>query len=261
MTCDQVKAGEITERYVRQQLSETERDEFELHFFTCSTCLDEVQTYQALQGELALKPKTRAKSATWMLIAAALIAVAGLAWMLTKSRPEQQQAASQPPPAVAQPSAPAQPPAESKLDLLARVSAPRYREAVLRGSASDAFQSGMKLYAAGEYTAAIQQLESSLSGARPEEALMARFFLGISHLMASQTDPAIRRLREAIDAGDSPYLEQARFFLAKAYIRARRYDDAERELNRAAALKADMEQSARRLLDDLRASRDSLPRL
>src|SRR5436309_8680545 len=53
MDCKEVKHAAIIEKYLLAELSETEQDAFERHYFECADCFGELQTYRALQSELA----------------------------------------------------------------------------------------------------------------------------------------------------------------------------------------------------------------
>ena len=44
MTHQQIQDNEVIERYVRQQLTPAERQEFQEHYFACDECFDQVQT-------------------------------------------------------------------------------------------------------------------------------------------------------------------------------------------------------------------------
>ena len=51
MNCDQVRSENIIEQYLLGHLDDADRDAFEEHFFSCSTCHEALQTYRALQSE------------------------------------------------------------------------------------------------------------------------------------------------------------------------------------------------------------------
>jgi Tol biopolymer transport system component len=52
MDCEQVVKEEVTEKYLLGHLTEAEQGAFEVHFFECQRCFEEVQTLRALQTEL-----------------------------------------------------------------------------------------------------------------------------------------------------------------------------------------------------------------
>ena len=66
MNCEDVRKGNIVEKYVADELSEREREVFEEHYFSCPTCLEELATVQQIAGsvkelvetgEIAYKPE------------------------------------------------------------------------------------------------------------------------------------------------------------------------------------------------------------
>jgi TolA-binding protein len=90
-TCTWIDRDEVFEDYVRDALSPEDRDAFEEHFFSCETCFDKVQTYQALRAELSTTvaeapaaPPAWARQWRWALVpvAAGLFLLAALAMWL-----------------------------------------------------------------------------------------------------------------------------------------------------------------------------------
>jgi anti-sigma factor RsiW len=51
MNCAQVTKEEITEKYLLGRLTEAEQGAFELHFFECERCFEEVESLRMLQTE------------------------------------------------------------------------------------------------------------------------------------------------------------------------------------------------------------------
>ena len=52
MNCQEVEERDILEGYLLNRLSEAERDEFELHYFECESCVSLLQTGLTVQAEL-----------------------------------------------------------------------------------------------------------------------------------------------------------------------------------------------------------------
>ena len=252
MNCEAAQSGNLAERYVLGQLDEPELTTFEEHYYVCDRCLDEVRLLQALQsgGTVTRAPARRRASwnVTWAAIAAAIVAVAGLAaFMLMRSGPSQVAPTAKvvPVPNVHD---------ESPLLLLARVEPPRYIPSKLRGASeksTEAFRAAMDQYTRGDYGSAAEALRPL---AKPSPDTVAPlFYLGICELMTGDADNAAAHLRGAAVQGDTPYLEPARFFLAKALIAKRDVPGASAALEQTIQLKGDRETEARQLLDKLRA--------
>ena len=171
MDCDRVAREEILESYLLGRLSEEDRDAFEEHYFECARCFDELQTLQAIQGELRragdeFEAKHDASIFRWApaagLAAAVVLAVGVVLWMrpLLRRRvyPKRRRA---PPPSQAQlpetprPQAPEPTVApEPSLEQLARVEPPPYEPLTLRGAPDEAtarFQRGMEQYRKADY--------------------------------------------------------------------------------------------------------------
>jgi len=248
MTCEEVIRSEIVEEYLLDQLSEEARDSFEQHYFECGRCFGLLQTYRDVQAELArtreagLLPAPRRNWVwrwAWAPAMAVVLMVVSLAlWKLPITEipgpPSQdiQPTAPTPPPAESvSPSLPPSSPPKPSLDDLARVEPPSYAPSRLRGTADEAtarFQEAMKHYQRRDYPAAIAGLRAA-SNLDPE-APHILFFLGISHLLAGESDTAIEVLRKTIALGDSPYIEDSHFYLAKAYLQKGNIDEATRQL-------------------------------
>jgi tetratricopeptide (TPR) repeat protein len=268
MTCEDVSASEIVEKYLLGQLSDDVRDSFEQHYFECARCFGVLQTFREVQAELA---RTRAehvavpkRSWVWQwawvpALAIVLLAVSVAVWqppIPETSGPSSEN--TQPAPAPVRP--PAEP-VKPSLDDLARLEPPGYTPGRLRGAADAAtakFQEAMDHYQRRNYLQAAALLGEA-STLDPEAAHIA-FFLGISQLLAAQPDAAINALRKTVALGDSPYLEEAHFYLAKAYLRKENVDDAITELEHEIRLRGEHEPEARQLLDQLQAFKKSSQR-
>jgi len=257
MDCDRIMKEEITEKYLLGQLSETEQESFEKHFFECGRCFEEVETYRALQAELKhAAPAIRGEPAmrphrlwrwAWAPAAAVAMLALGFGWWMW--RPGVAPVKS--PAIVVKPTAP-QPASVPSLIELAQVRPPDYVPSTLRGAEDEAtqrFRAAMRHYVKGDYAAAIPGLRASLK--LDPQAIETNFFLGICYLMTDQTDAAIERLRRTVALGDSPYLEDAHLYLAKCHLRKDDAPAAWAELNITLQLQGEHEKEARELLQQV----------
>ncbi len=231
MKCSDVEQGEVAERYVRGELAEEQRDPFEMHFFDCPRCFDEVRMLQALRSELGTAP-TRAPSALkWRLAlgsaAALVLAVLGTLWWSGRQ--------------------------PSDLSELARVEPAPYEEVRLRSAtdpSAEAFRVAMRHYLDGDYRMAIRGLEAAEQ--ENPGAAHVRFFLGVSCLLAGENERAIDRLRQ-VSESDSPFAQEAGYYLAKALIAKGDSDRAREALREVRAAGGTHAAEAGRLLEKLEA--------
>ncbi len=236
MPCLQPGRDELTERYVRGELGEAEREEFEAHYFECDDCLEELEIRYSLRETLA---KTRSAIEAraparltelwklWLPAAAVLLVALGLAFWL-------------------------RPGPSDALSKLARIEPPAYEPVRLRGGEDEAtasFRQAMELYRQGEYAAAIPGLEAA-SRLDPEAPDFA-FFLGSCYLLTGQTDQGIESLRRTVRLGDTAYLEEALLLLARAHLGKGDLGKARADLENALQLQGDRESEARRLLKEV----------
>lgn len=266
MTCDDVANGEIAEKYVLDELGEELRDAFEQHYFECGRCFELLQTYRAMQVELArtreaaqveAPRKSRAWLWTWApAMAVLVVAVSVGVWMRpmssTVGTPTTPVSPSGPTasPGPASPTPSPKAPTPS-LEDLARVEPPAYTTSRLRGGdeSTARFQEAMEHYQRRSYAAAVTGLRAA-STLDPEAPHIA-FFLGATELLNGHTSAAIDTLSRTVALGESPYLEDALFYLAKAHLQARDVDAAARELQRTIELNGERATEARQLLDAL----------
>ena len=256
MDCRQVKQEEVVERYLLGQLSESEQEAFEQHYFECPRCLEELETYRALRDELSRRAaEIRAEPArapaplVWRwapAVAGAAAAVALIVWLWPRPAPP----GPTPPVAQAQPAVSL----DAALVELAKVEPPAYTPVILRGATDEAgrrFRDAMTHYQKGDYAAALPGLRQAawLDPARPD----VHFYLGACYLLTGADKEAIASLKSAVGLGDTPYLEDARLYLAKAYLRTRDLAAARGELEQVVRLASDREEEARRLLEQLEA--------
>jgi TolA-binding protein len=319
-TCERYAEEESAERYVAGRMTADEAAAFEQHFLACDACLETVRGVEDVRDVLverraavargetdplevaaarlpaaqAWSTKARAWSgATWIAIAAALIAAIG--WMLvsglsrlaspggsgspvptvtrdatpaaapgatpsqTPSTPDQAppaNASSQPPAGTpAQP--PDAPPGSGPTALIARLAIvvpPPYVAVPVRGEA-DTVQ---EAFAAAMTRYRASDYAGAATGLRAivgksPELAPAQFYLGICELMTRQPRRAETALRAAADSDVTPYADEAYFYLAKAALQRGDLSAAERALTEAVAREAGPGNEARRLLDEVRA--------
>jgi tetratricopeptide (TPR) repeat protein len=270
MTCDEVSRDEVIERYVLGQLEDQNRDSFEQHYFECARCFDLLQTYQALQAELARTrgaieaAPSRGRFQQWVWLPAAavvLLSVSVVMWQMPIAGPALAPTMTNTP-APGASGAPGTTASGERpsLDQLARFEPPRYTQSRFRGSADAAtakFRAGIEQYQRQDFAAARATLleASTLDPDAPHIA----FFLGIASLLTSQPAEGVESLRRTVALGDSPYREEAHFYLAKAYVRLGRVDEAIAELDRAIQLRDAHEAEARAFRSELEAFK-STPR-
>ena len=138
---------------------------------------------------------------------------------------------------------------DEQYELLAAFEAPPYKPG---RDAPKAFQLAMVRYAKHEYPAAAAALRT-VADAQPE-FVDARFYLGISLLLAGDRIAGIQELRALTMAGQGPYLERARFYLAKGLIAEHDVDRARRQLKDVIEQHGDLEKQATALLGQIRPS-------
>jgi TolA-binding protein len=272
MNCREVEEQDIFESYVLGQLTDSERDAFEQHYFECDACFSQLQMGLALQEELRQHPP-RHRSAggasfRWWIWAPAFASVALIlaagGWWYTARIEQSARQVSPPAPAadsraaITQPSSTASPqivesapPRSAALTLeeMARVEPPPYSEVVLRGAedeAQESFHRAMQHYLKGDYVGAIPGLQAAVK-ASPATARF-HFYLGACYLLTAQTDPAINSFRKVISLNDPSYSEAAHFYIAKAYLRNRDLTHAEDELRTTAKLGGSKAREAEELL-------------
>jgi tetratricopeptide (TPR) repeat protein len=283
MHCDQVSKDEIAEKYLLGQLSQADQEAYELHYFECSHCFDQLQTHRVLYSELKCSAVAIRRESLqprmiwhwkWATLAATAVLILGLGFFqvrhmhvgtpktLVTRNPRQPTAhidegnanASRHSPETTDNSA------GRSVVALATVEPAPYLPVVLRGDEDEAtqqFQLAMRRYLKADYAGAIRELQVALK--RDPEAADIRFYLGVSYLLGGKTDSAIEELRKAVDAGDSPYFESEHFYLAKAYIAKSNLVNSVDELRKTVALHGSHEAEARQLIEQIEFLRRSNP--
>lgn len=138
--------------------------------------------------------------------------------------------------------------ASSEDQLLAAFEPPAYQE--IRGQEipgqSEVFQKAMQFYQNKQYLRAIPLLR--VTADRQPDFLTARFYLGISFLLADRVPLGIKELRKVAAAeGENPYREAAHFYLAKGLIARNDTMDAREQLQTVIALHGPHENEAKAL--------------
>jgi len=279
MDCARVASGNIVERYLVGDLEESEREDFERHFFECDDCLREVEALRDLQQQLSddrrevpavtmrPRPTQRWVWASGLAAGLAMALVAALWWTSRPGPPVDQPidiepAATAVPPVIEpQPEtipepepAPTEIPPEPGPDLaeLARIEPPYYEPIRLRGATHEAqrrFRTAMESYLESDYVSAIPGLEEAAK--LDPQAPNISFFLGACYLLTDRTSEGTETLQHTVDLGDTPFLEESLLLLAKANIGEGKLDAARSELQSVVALDGSFESEAKALLDSI----------
>jgi hypothetical protein len=138
---------------------------------------------------------------------------------------------------------------DERFELLAAFAAPPY---VPEPGAPKQFVSAMTRYGQQDYAGALIELRA-ITNAQPG-FVAARFYLGISLLLAGDRISGIQELRAVSDAGDTLYLERARFYLAKGLIAEHDIKRAQQQLESLIEQHGELEKQATVLLGQIRSS-------
>ena len=138
---------------------------------------------------------------------------------------------------------------EEQYELLAAFKAPEYKP---QQGASKAFQAAMALYENQDYPGAASALRA-LTDAKPD-FVAARFYLGISLLLAGDRIAGIQELQPLTESGGSSYVERARFYLAKGLIAEHDLKRAQQQLQSLIEEHGALEKQAAALLGQIQPS-------
>jgi TolA-binding protein len=138
---------------------------------------------------------------------------------------------------------------DEQYELLAAFEAPAY---AAQPGAPKSFQIAMARYAKQDYAGAASALRPVADATPGFQA--AKFYLGISLLLAGDRIAGIQELRALTTTGDSPYLERARFYLAKGLLAEHDIQRAQQQLEDLISQHGDLEKQATALLSQIRAS-------
>jgi predicted Zn-dependent protease len=107
----------------------------------------------------------------------------------------------------------------------------------------------MKLYSAGNCTAAVQALAHVR--ANSSDALAAQFYTGVCSMHMGMLDSADSTLRRVAAAGDSPQEEDAWYYLAQIALARSAAAPARQDLEKVIALHGDLERAAKKQLGQI----------
>jgi tetratricopeptide (TPR) repeat protein len=261
--CERVLQDDLAIAYLRGELGEAERDVFEQHYFECADCFERLQVLRALpavlrqEGAAGRLPRRAPAVASWAWAAGVAFVAVAAAFVLRGSgtrdpwpgpSPSSEASPSGVAPTTgASPETPGRPP----LEVLARVEPPPYAPLVVRGGeeADDAFSRAMARYVRGDYAGAAASLRVAVR--EEPESVEARFYLGVTELLAGRPDAAIRELGRVAADSDPAFAEAARYYSAKAQLARGDVGAARRELQIVATGDGDHKERAERLLQDL----------
>jgi hypothetical protein len=261
MRCDDFERQDTTERYLLEQLTDVERDEFEQHYLECESCFARLQTNLALQTELRLRPAPATETSPawfrlpiWAPAFAVLLLLVGLGiWWRARTATEQTLMSSSqsptPPAAVPLPTSSS---AAPQLEQLAQIAPPPYVAVALRGpedQGGEVFREAMQHYSKGEYEEAIAGLRAAALASPKTPAIS--FYLGASYLLTHQVESGIDALGKTISLGDTAFSESAHFLLAKGYLAEGKVPAATDELRATIRLRGAKEEEARDILGEL----------
>jgi len=257
MDCKQIAEQDVLERYLLDQLTEHERDEFEQHYFECGACFSQLPTALTVQSELRRYPSAQAKvkgafsRRMWRwspaLVTVVLLLAIG-AWWYSARRHAIQQASVHP--QETQP-VPVNPPTPS-LEELALVEPPSYTATAFRGvddQAHEQFRVAMQSYSKGNYLKAIPGLRAAVKS--DPQVLSFNFYLAACYLLTGQTDSAVTFFHKTISLRDPTYSEQSHFYLAKAYLKKQDAARAKDELQATIGFRGTKENEASEILRHL----------
>ena len=95
LNCVNVVQEDIAEKYLLDRLNDTDKEDYERHFFECDRCFVELETYRALRGELSRKvvatdvhsiERPFAVPWRWTAAAAVVVLTASSSWLLVKDK-------------------------------------------------------------------------------------------------------------------------------------------------------------------------------
>jgi len=247
ITCEQIKAEGLLEKYLDGKLDRQQRDALEFHTRSCPKCGLELQDMRAMRREAgaaspqlpASKESSRLTGPKWIWIAALLAAIAvalaaAYAWRGTRrgapgAQPLTSAAPPLPPTGVLRLSR------ETILQDLARFRPLPFRGPV-EGVASKSepqLHTAMQLYVRRQYAQAAAAFEEVVK-ANPKHAY-SLLYLGVCRLVLGDNARAEELFRQVLESRDPNYQEEARYYRAKALFAQRNVDEGRKELRVLAA--------------------------
>jgi len=262
MNCREIDEKAVIDRYLDARLDETERQDFEDHYFGCTDCFEQLRIARMLQAkperhQTGFRTFLSAPSRRLVaLLPAAALVVAFLFvtlygnWRSSRTVPIHQVTDN----VVRRSPVDTNPGAEREtlISQLARVDPPPYVPARLRETDDQAraqFDRAMYHYRRGDYVAATQGLE--IAARLTPAAVDVNFYLGACYLLTNQPEKAVDALHKAISPNASDFAEQAHYYLAKAYLQEHNLASARTELELTLKLHGAREGEARKLRQEL----------
>lgn len=243
MTCAEIAAKDIIDRYVSQSLPEDIQAEFEEHYFACASCaslLSAALTVKEAAGSTSRPVRSRYRwLAALALAAGVLLAVVG--FLVSRSAAPRATAAG---PATA-----STPAVTAAIHPIAVEPAP-WSESSWRGPSAStdnaAFREAMRDYAGHRWQQSADKLHAITN------VPAARHFEGVCLLLLNRPAEALPLFDGIIARGaDTPFEEEARYYRALALANSGRTSEARDELRRVVALRGDYESKAQRLLNGM----------
>lgn len=237
LSCDNVVAEFVIERYVADKLSESETVAFEEHLLLCDRCQGEITLAVAVREALPSAGGTEgaraAKIWPWkpMGIGISLAAAAAIAAILMLP--------------IGRESSPI-------AELGQVIQPPIYLGVPVRqvpARPDSVFNAAMASYGEGDYAAAVRQLETAIAAG--VDGPPAQFFLGASLLMLDNPGEAVAAFEAVTSSWDPTYTPEAHYYMAKALLRQGKTDAALAELRAVSDTVGEISAQARSLADSV----------
>ncbi|HDP95465.1 MAG TPA: hypothetical protein ENN40_08925 [Candidatus Aminicenantes bacterium] len=217
--------------YLRNDLSETQRQEFENHYFSCQHCFDQLRIRRALmETNFNLKPMTIGEKVSKFrfrrhpaLLAASLVivigaSIMGLQWQRGKT-----------------------------LERISRFSPPVILVTETRNQqAETAYTEAVKAYQNGDYKDGVAHLSNI---PEPFVSPKVRFLRGISRLLTKDPQGAAKDFEAIIAAMDPSYFDEALFYKGIALLRQGNVSGAKAVFMRLSGMFSPLKGEARKRLD------------
>lgn len=259
ITCEQIKAERLLEKYLDGKLDRQQRDALEFHTRSCPQCGIELRDMRALRREAdraPAKPPT-SKERGWrrpkQLWGAAVLAavLAALAVAYTWRGKRTGTSGDQPSAVITAPLPPSgvlRLTRETILQDLARFRPLPFRGPVERvaAKAEPHLRAAMQLYVRSQYAQAAAAFEEVVK-ADPKHAY-SKLYLGVCRLVLGDNVRAEELFRQVLESGDPNYQEEAHYYRAKALFAQRNMDEGRKEVRILAASASPWTGDAKRML-------------
>jgi hypothetical protein len=260
MDCDQINARDVIERYLSGEINDSERQDFEEHYFGCADCFEILRIARALRMNAEpAKSKfwarftfpSRLRLAFWpmaALIAIVLVGTIYWKWPASKVAPSHGNVDGNADNVVAR--SPVVTPSPEELNKLPsqllHADAPLEKAQVEIGVGQ-----GMTVRCSAEdYAEGIKEIHAATK-AMPNVFL--NLYIGECYVFANQPDKAIANLDKVVSP-NAPSLpnarslaERAHYYLARAYLQKNDLASARKELELTIGFHGAMENEARTL--------------